>query len=430
MREFLKSRLPDYMIPAAFVFLDAFPLTSNGKIDRNALPAPTFEVETEFVAPRTRAEETLVKIWCEVLGVQKIGVRDNFFELGGHSLMATQVVSRIRDAFQIELPLHDLFESPTIEKLAEKIGEAPLLPIPELTRFQRNCVTPISFAQERMWFVDQLQPNFPIHNVPIALRLEGEINFAALESAFNEILHRHEVFRMVFRNQNGKPVAVTEAPKPFSISVTDLSGLLEEQRERELQGLAHKEATRPFNLTESPLLRARLVKLAADAHVLLVTTHHIVFDGWSLGVFYRELSALYGNFSGAFTNGHTRHLPELPFAFADFAHWQRNWLQNGSLERELNYWKLKLSGAPMALDLPTDHPRPAAQTFNGKAKYFSLGAELTAQLHQASQRENVTPFMLLLAAFQTLLHRYSGQESILVGSPIAGRTRSEAENLI
>src|SRR6185437_12275522 len=184
---------------------------------------------------------------------------------------------------EIELPLHDLFGSPTIEKLSAKIGEAPLLEIPQMTRFQRNCVTPISFGQERMWFVDQLQPNFPIHNVPIALRLEGETNFNALESAFNEIVRRHEVLRMIFRNQNGKPVAVTEAPKPFLISVTDLSGLLEEKREGELQGLANKEATRPFNLTESPLLRARLVKLTNNEHVLLVTTHHIVFDGWSLG---------------------------------------------------------------------------------------------------------------------------------------------------
>ena len=344
--------------------------------------------------------------------------------------MATQVISRIRDAFEIELPLHDLFESPTIEKMAAKIGDVPVSLPPPVIRFQRNCVTPISFGQERMWFVEQMHPHFPIHNVPVAIRLDGALNVPALEAAFNEIIRRHDVLRLIFRNQDGRPVAVTEPPRPFSITITDLSGLLEEQRERDLQGLAHKEATRPFNLSESPLLRAHLVRLAPETHVLLVTTHHIVFDGWSLGVFYRELSALYGSLTGAGTNGQARPLPELSIAFADFAYWQRQWLQENPLDRELAYWKRKLDGAPMALDLPTDHPRPAVQTFNGSAKFFSLPAELTDRLNRCARQQGVTLYMLLLAAFQALLHRYSGQETILVGSPVAGRNRRETENLI
>ena len=436
LRDFLKRKLPDCMVPSAFVTLDAFPLTPNGKLDRNALPDP--KLETGFVAPRTPTEEKLADIWRDVLGGQRAGIHDNFFDLGGHSLLATQVISRIRSAFEIALPFNALFEAPTIAELAERIGAAPgdgRAPAPanaageisdRIVRSEWRGEAPLSFAQERLWFLEQLEPGLAFNNIPIALCLEGSLNAAALERALNEIVRRHETFRTTFENRNGRPVARIASKGALSLVIHELSKLPEGERSAEARRLIAEEAQRPFDLTRGPLLRAKLVRLSADENVFVLTTHHIACDGWSMGVFWRELSSLYE----AFVNGCPATLTELPVAYADFAQWQRQWLQGSALDGQLAHWKQQLQGAQAALGLPTARSRPPMQSYPGAAKYFALPAKLSESLAHMSRRENVTLFMLLLSAWQTLLHRYSGQDEILVGSPVAGRTRVETEGLI
>lgn len=432
LRDFLRQRLPDAMLPAAVVFLPTLPLTTNGKVDRKALPAPEADIGTaaEFVAPRTATEEKLAGIWCEVLGLKRAGIHDNFFELGGHSLLATQVISRVRSALLVELPLHELFAAPTIASLAAKIETTSRSAVADarnpIVHIERMGEQPLSFAQERLWFLEQLEPGLPVNNIPIALRLEGSLNAAALEQALNEIVRRHATLRTAFRNQNGRPAAMAEPARWFTLPLLDLSKLSPTERDAEAHRHITEEAQRPFNLTRSPLLRAKLLRLAADEHVLLLVTHHIACDGWSLGLFYRELAALYETF----VHGRTSPLPELPVDYADFAQWQRERLQGPVLDEQLAYWKQQISGAQTALGVPTDHPRPPLQTYRGATKCLALPADLSAGLQRLSRQEDATLFMVLLAAWQTLLHRYSGQDDILVGSPIAGRTRVETENLI
>ncbi|MBE0546008.1 MAG: amino acid adenylation domain-containing protein [Verrucomicrobia bacterium] len=437
LREFLKQHLPDYMLPAEFVCLDALPLTANGKIDRQALPDPTPQVEKEFTAPRTSVEARLAGIWREVLDLKRVSVHANFFELGGHSLLAARVVSRARDEFDREFPLHDLFDSPTIAGWAEKIeangssshhtrNGAAKSPRAQITRGARNGAGPLSFAQERLWFLEQLEPGIAFNNIPLAFRVTGKLNTAALEQALQEIIRRHEPFRTTFTAANGRPVALAVPSPKFSVQKRDLSGLPTGEREAEAQRLIADEAQRPFDLTRDLLLRATLLRLSPAEHLLLLTTHHLACDGWSLDVFHRELAALYE----AFALGRPSPLAALPIAYGDFAAWQRDALRGADFERQLAYWRQQLNGASPALDLPTDRPRPPVQTYRGAAIHFALPATLPAELAQLSRKANVTPFMLLLAAFQTLLHRYSGQADILVGSPIAGRARVETEDLI
>lgn len=428
LRDFLKQRLPEAMLPASFVFLTALPLTTNGKVDRKALPAPAADSgkAAGLVAPRTPTEQKLAAIWCEVLGLRQAGVHDNFFELGGHSLLATQVISRLRSAFQVELPLHELFDSPTVAALAGKIDNLRGADVmSSITHAERAGPVPLSFAQERLWFIEQLEPGRAFNNIPIALRLAGPLNAAALEKALNETLHRHASLRTTFRNRNGRPFAVVEPPRWLTVSRFDLSELPAAARDADVLRLL-EEARRPFDLAHGPLLRARLLRLAPDEHLLLLVTHHIACDGWSLGVLYRELSALYE----AFVHERPSPLPALTVDYADFAHWQREWLQGPVIEAQLTYWKQQLRGAQTALGLPTDRPRSPLQTYPGATRCLALPANLAAALRTLSRQEDATLFMVLLAAWQTLLHRYSGQEDILVGSPIAGRTRVETENLI
>ncbi len=432
LREYLKEKLPDYMVPSAFVLLEALPLTANGKVDRQALPVPATRAESEqtVAPPATPTEEMLAGIWCAVLNLDRAGIHDNFFDLGGHSLLATQVISRVRRAFQLDLRLADLFEAPTIAGLAGRIesarGAARELDLPPLVRGARDGPPPLSFAQERLWFLQQLEPDAPFNNIPLALRLEGTLHPPALAQALSEIVRRHETLRTTFTNQNGQPLTTIEAAGPLDLPVVDLSALPEAERDAEAQRLMMEEARRPFDLARSPLLRVKLLRLAGQEHRLLLTTHHIACDGWSMGVFYRELAALYE----AFVQARPSPLPELPIAYADFAGWQRQWLQGERLEKQLGYWKDQLRGVLPVLDLPADRPRPALQSYRGASQCFALPAPLAVALRALARREEVTLFMLLLAAFQTLLHRYSGQEDILVGSPIAGRTRVETENLI
>jgi natural product biosynthesis luciferase-like monooxygenase protein/amino acid adenylation domain-containing protein len=431
LREYLKQKLPGAMVPSAFVFLDTLPLTPNGKVDRKTLPPPDFAagLEKSFVAPRTSTEKTLAEIWGEVLGLKQIGVQDDFFELGGHSLRATQVLSRVINAFHVELPLQDLFSSPTVEGLAAKIDAAShAAPAagPAAAQLESDAGAPLAFAQERVWFMERLEPGLSFNNVPAAIQLEGDLNIPALQRAIAEIIHRHKTLRTAFNDDGGRAVAVIVPEVPLAMPIVDMSLLTVSEREAGAKECMLEEARRPFNLATGPLLRVKLVRLARNRHLLLLTMHHIVWDGWSMGVFYREVAALYE----AFSHGKPSSLPELQLDYADFARWQRERVQAGAIEEQLGFWKKQLNGAPPALDLPADRPRPSTQTYRGAAQYFALPGNLAADLMRVSRKENITLFMLLLAAFQTLLHRFTRQEDILVGSPIAGRTRIETEGLI
>jgi NRPS condensation-like uncharacterized protein/acyl carrier protein len=431
LRSFLKTKLPEYMIPSAFVMLEALPLTPNGKVDRRSLPAPDTarpELEKPFVAPRTEVEERLAAIWSDVLGLEQIGVRDNFFELGGHSLLATQVVSRVREVFGMELPLRRLFESPTVAGLAEGIQVAMKAELKRnaspINRISRNSNLPLSFAQERLWLLEQLQPGSLAYHTPAAIRLDGSLDIAALEQALNEILRRHEVFRTTFTVVDGQPVQAIVPFQSVSLPVVNLCELPEAERSHKFQQLIAQWGQNLFDLAQAPLLRWMLLGVSEREHLLLLSTHHIVCDGWSAGVFVRELATLYN----AFSQGQPSPLPELPIQYADFALWQRQWLQGDVLETQLAYWKQQLGKIPPVLKLPTQHS--STQTSTGKQQCFTLSPTLTEALKTLCQQEGMTLFMTLLAAFKVLLYRYSTQDDIVVGSPIANRNRSEIEELI
>lgn len=432
LRDYLKERLPEYMIPSAFVPLEAFPLTPNGKINRHALPLPegrSLEVQVPQVAPRTHTEELLVGLWAQLLG-RHVSIYDNFFEVGGHSLLATQLISRVRDAFRVVLPLRDLFEAPTVAELAGRIETAQRarlhLQAPALVPVSRDGELPLSFAQQRLWFLDQLAPGNPVYNVPVALRLTGALRMDVLERSLTQLVRRHESLRTIFATKEGRPIQIICPPEPLPLSIVEMAPSIASEREAEVGLLVTQEALQPFDLTHGPVVRATLLRLSKEEHVLLLTMHHIVSDGWSAEIFVRELAALYD----AFSTGKPFSLPELPLQYVDFAHWQQQWLQGEVLEAHLKYWKQQLKGAPTMLQLPTDHLRPAVQTFRGATQRFMLPEWLTRQLKALSQREEVTLFMLVLAAFQVLLLRYTWQEDIVVGSPIANRTQAEMEGLI
>ncbi|MBD2625733.1 non-ribosomal peptide synthetase [Trichormus variabilis] len=430
-RNFLKAKLPDYMIPSAFVILKSLPLTANGKLDRQALPAPEEIVsrETTFIAPRTPVEEVLAGIWGQLLGVKQISINDNFFDLGGHSLLATQVISRIRTTFNVEIPLPQLFESANLAALAAQIeiamrGEQQ--EIKTITPVTRNQNLPLSFAQQRLWFFDQFEPGSPSYNLPRVVRLQGKLNIDALSESLNEIIKRHEILRTNFVISDGQPIQVISPSVNLTLPVIDLQNIRQQQRETELYRLAKEEAQTGFNLTQAPLLRAKLLQLDAEDFVILLTLHHIVSDGWSTDILIREVAVLYTAFCAAKPSS----LPQLPIQYADFAIWQRRWLEGEELKNQLAYWQQQLSGELPILQLPTARPRPTVQTYAGKTLSFVLPTSLSEELKTLSKQEGVTLFMTLLAAFKTLLYRYTNQIDILVGSPIANRNRAEIENLV
>lgn len=445
LRGVVDKALPAYMIPTAFVMLEALPLTPNGKVDRQSLPKPDLtrlQLESTLVAPSTPVEEILASIWAEVLDLEAVGIHDNFFELGGHSLLATRVTSQLRQVFQIELSLRSLFESPTIAGLAkhmEKATKAGLgLNAPPITPVPQTDALPLSFAQQRLWFLAQLEPDNLFYNIFGAVRLQGHLNQRALEQSFNEILYRHEVLRTTFKTVKGQPVAVVSPATPLHLPVIDISEIPRSQREANVRQLVLAEAQTPLALSISPLLRVKLLRLSESEHVVLLTMHHIASDGWSRSVLVRELAALYQAFCRdsevssleSEPASVSTSLSELPIQYADYAVWQRQWLQGEVLETQLSYWRQHLQGAPAVLELPTDHPRPARQTFRGRNCSFQLSPELSIALKTLSQQQGTTLFMVLLAVFKLLLSRYTGSEDIVVGSPIANRNRVELEGLI
>jgi non-ribosomal peptide synthetase component F/acyl carrier protein len=431
LRNYLRERLPHYMVPSAYVVLESLPLTANGKVDRRALPAPEQGslALAEYVAPRTQIEELLCELWAGVLKVARVSVVDNFFELGGHSLLATQLVSRIRETFQIDLPLRRLFESPTVSALADALQEASnnglKFHLPPIDVVNREQALPLSFAQQRLWFLDQLNPGSSAYNVPLAIRLSGHLNLPALEQSVNAIVRRHESLRTTFAEVNGKPVQVVHEPGVITIPVMDMTSLPEIEREREAARLINESAMRPFNLQSGPLLRVELTRLSEDEHVLLATMHHIVGDAWSLSVLIDEFEKHYS----AYCQQQEVELSPLPIQYADYAAWQREWMQGDVFEQQRAYWSEHLGGPLPALNLP-DHPRPQFQTHRGTSCELELSAETSRQLHELSRREGATLFMTLVTALNLLLARYTGQEEIIIGTPVAGRNRLETEGLI
>jgi amino acid adenylation domain-containing protein len=427
LRRWLAERLPEFMVPAAIVGLDSLPLTAHGKIDRRALPAPEGDrngLGDVYVAPRTSAEDAVANAWAEVLGLTRVGADDDFFELGGHSLLAAQVMSRLRVTFAAHLPLRAIFEARTVAALASRFESAgrtgALAPIRRVTR---TGPPPLSYAQRALWFLDRMTPGEPVFHVTAAARVRGPLDLNALRLSLAELVRRHETLRTTFALEGDEPVQVIAPALDVPLELTDLRELPESQREARVEEAAIDEARRPFDLARGPLVRACVLCLGETEHAVMLTMHHIVTDGWSMGVAASELAALYA------AAGRSSLLPELPAQYADFAVWQRERLRGPMLDELIGYWTKRLTGLT-PLELTTDRPRPAVRSARGATRFFRLPAQLTAALDALSRREGTTLFMTLLTAFQTLLHRYSGQDDIAVGTPVAGRDRPEIEGLI
>ncbi|WP_438040319.1 amino acid adenylation domain-containing protein [Sorangium sp. So ce128] len=433
LRAWLAERLPEYMVPPVVVSLPALPRTANGKVDRRELPVPESGDAIRHVAPRTATEELLAGIWAEVLGVERVSVEDSFFDLGGHSLLLTQVLSRVRRVLDVELPLRAFFETPTVAAQARAAEAArrgpPAPPAPPLLPQPQGGPSPLSFAQERLWFIAQLEETAASYNVPAAVRLLGPLDVARLERGFAAVVRRHESLRATFAERDGHAEALVHAERPVALSFVDLGAAPEEAREAreaEARRLLEEQARQPFDLTGGPLLRIALVRLREREHLLLVVLHHIVSDGWSMNVLVGEVTELYA----ADAEGRAAALPPLPIQYADYARWQRGWLTGAVLDQQLAYFRQRLGTEPPVLRLPTDRPRPAARSYRGARHNFALPRELSAALSALARGQGVTSFMLLLAAFQALVARRSGQTDLCIGTPIAGRTRVEIEGLI
>ncbi|MFL5357439.1 amino acid adenylation domain-containing protein [Archangium sp.] len=425
LRAYSEEKLPEYMVPAAYVVLPALPLTVNGKVDRKALPAPDASAlaAREYAAPRNRTEEVLVGLWAELLHVERVGIHDDFFSLGGHSLLATRLVSRVRSVLGVELGLRAVFEASTIAQQAELLGgQARVEPIQPITAATE---LPLSFAQEQLWFLQQMEPESPAYNIPLAWRLDGPLDVPTLTAALVGLRERHEPLRTVFVTEGGLPRPKLLPAAPFAPSVEDLSGQEESDRRLALERVLAREMHRPFELSQGPLLRAELIRLAPERHVLLLVLHHAICDGWSAGLVASELGVLYR----AHATGQPAALPPLPLRYADYAAWQRRDLQGERLEDLLAFWKQRLEGLT-PLELPADLPRPAVLGWKGATLPLRISRETTAALEAIARKEEASLFMVLLSAFSVLLGRYCGQEDVAVSTPVAGRVIPEFEKLV
>jgi acyl carrier protein len=407
--------------------LEQLPLNANGKLDRKALPAPdaTEALREQYVAPRTPVEEVLAGIWCDVLGVQQVGVEDNFFALGGHSLLAMRMIARVRETFAVEVPLRVLFEgAETVRELARQVEQGQRdeqgLPLPQLLpRSQGEKRLLLSLAQERLWFLEQLESLGSAYHLTMTMQLDGELDVPALEFSFVELVRRHESLRTHFESVEGQGYQVIDSAEDFRVHHAEVD-------EGELRQFLQRAAREPFDLTRGELFRVWLLRVSAQRHVVQIVMHHIISDGWSMGLILRELGALYQ----AYREGRASPLPDLQVQYADYALWQRQWLQGEVLEKQLSYWKEQLAGVPATLDLPTDHPRPPRPSFRGSSRYFSIPREISVELNKLCQRQEVTLYMTLLAVLQIVLSRWSGQNDVTVGCPIAGRNHPRTEGLI
>ncbi|HHM5725388.1 TPA: amino acid adenylation domain-containing protein, partial [Pseudomonas aeruginosa] len=422
IRTALRASLPDYMVPSHLLFLERMPLSPNGKLDRRALPKPDAGLmQRDHMAPASALEKDVAAIWGELLGVERVGLTDNFFELGGHSLLATRLVSRIRQDLGIEVSLKSLFEQPVLQGFVESLGEKPA-EVPPITPVTREQPLPLSYAQERQWFLWQLEPESAAYHIPAALRLRGGLDVVALQRSFERLAQRHESLRTRFRQEGLRTVQVVDADGQLQVSRHNLANV----DDASLRAAVEAEMARPFDLRTDALLRISLFEVAPNDHVLVMVQHHIVSDGWSMQLMVEELVQLYA----AYSQGREAALPALPIQYPDYAVWQREWMEAGERERQLAYWIGLLGGEQPVLELPFDRPRPAEQSFRGARLEFELGAERARRLKALAQRQGASTFMLLLASFQALLYRYSGQSDIRVGVPVANRNRVETERLI
>ncbi|KGV00694.1 D-alanine--poly(phosphoribitol) ligase, subunit 1 [Burkholderia pseudomallei MSHR4377] len=420
------QHLPSYMVPSAYVRLDAWPLTPNGKLDRRALPAPADDAyaRAEYEAPQGAKEEALAAIWRELLHVERVSRHDNFFELGGHSLLAVQLVSRLRQALSVEVALSTVFDAPVLSALAERLEAENTEVLPPIPLAPRDGRIALSLAQQRLWFLTQLEGVSEAYHMSGAVRLDGPLNREVLQRALNRIVMRHEALRTCFVREEGEPIQVIQPHADLTVSYHDLREA--EQSEQRAKDLSQAHASAPFDLSRDLPVRVLLLQLADEAHVVQVVMHHIASDGWSVGVFLQELSALYGSFIAEQDDP----LAPLPLQYADYAAWQRRWLASGQLEKQGAFWQTNLSGAPTLLELPTDRPRPPKQSHAGASVEVKLGAALSERVKRLSQRHGVTPYMTLLSSWAAVLSRLSGQEEVVIGSPVAGRNRTEVEALI
>ncbi|CAK0403758.1 syringomycin synthetase [Burkholderia pseudomallei] len=420
------QHLPSYMVPSAYVRLDAWPLTPNGKLDRRALPAPADDAyaRAEYEAPQGAKEEALAAIWRELLHVERVSRHDNFFELGGHSLLAVQLVSRLRQALSVEVALGTVFDAPVLSALAERLEAENTAVLPPIPLAPRDGRIALSLAQQRLWFLTQLEGVSEAYHMSGAVRLDGPLNREVLQRALNRIVMRHEALRTCFVREEGEPIQVIQPHADLTVSYHDLREA--EQSEQRAKDLSQAHASAPFDLSRDLPVRVLLLQLADEAHVVQVVMHHIASDGWSVGVFLQELSALYGSFIAEQGDP----LAPLPLQYADYAAWQRRWLASGQLEKQGAFWQTNLSGAPTLLELPTDRPRPPKQSHAGASVEVKLGAALSERVKRLSQRHGVTPYMTLLSSWAAVLSRLSGQEEVVIGSPVAGRNRTEVEALI
>ncbi|HEY6659725.1 MAG TPA: amino acid adenylation domain-containing protein, partial [Pyrinomonadaceae bacterium] len=430
LRDYLRTTLPVYMVPQFFMTLAALPLTSNGKLDRRALPPPptTTLAGGSHVAPRNELEEIVASVWCEVLGLAQVGSRENFFDIGGQSLKAVQVVSRLSSLFQVELPVKIVFEAPTVQNLAAVIAQqvTQQRDVVPIRRVPRDRHLPLSFAQQRLWFLHGLDPQSAAYNISFSARIVESFNVPAWEQSLSEILKRHEILRTTFAREDGRPVQIVAPHRVAAPTITDLRSLPESAKEEVAQRLITEESRRPFDLEQGPLFRSGVLRLGEDDYILLISMHHIICDGWSAGVFIRELMVYYE----AFSTAQPSTLAELNLQYADFAAWQQQSSQVERAEPLISYWKKQLSGAPAVLDLPQARPRPAVRSRRGGVLRFDLPSGLRDRLIALGRSEDATLFMTLLASFQLLLWRYSGQTDLLVGTPVANRSRAEVEQLI
>ncbi|MCV9991578.1 non-ribosomal peptide synthetase [Burkholderia pseudomallei] len=427
------QHLPSYMVPSAYVRLDAWPLTPNGKLDRRALPAPADDAyaRAEYEAPQGAKEEALAAIWRELLHVERVSRHDNFFELGGHSLLAVQLVSRLRQALSVEVALSTVFDAPVLSALAERLEAGNTEVLPPIPLAPRDGRIALSLAQQRLWFLTQLEGVSEAYHMSGAVRLDGPLNREVLQRALNRIVMRHEALRTCFVREEGEPIQVIQPHADLTVSYHDLreaESIRHEagNREQRAKDLSQAHASAPFDLSRDLPVRVLLLQLADEAHVVQVVMHHIASDGWSVGVFLQELSALYGSFIAEQGDP----LAPLPLQYADYAAWQRRWLASGQLEKQGAFWQTNLSGAPTLLELPTDRPRPPKQSHAGASIEVKLGAALSERVKRLSQRHGVTPYMTLLSSWAAVLSRLSGQEEVVIGSPVAGRNRTEVEALI
>jgi len=426
LRAYLRELLPDYMVPAGYVILEKMPLTPNGKIDRRALPDPTGieEQSAQYVAPRDETEQKLAVIFAEILKKEKVGATDNFFDLGGHSLLATQLVSKIRDVFKAELSLQQLFENPVVEAIAREITSAKEAVSIDIPKADREKKLPLSYAQQRLWFLYKMTPESAVYNIPMALRLKGQLDISVVERVISAIAQRHDILRTTFIEKEGQPVQSVGSHSQVAFKYTELSG--QKDTITKAKQLIAKLAATPFDLENGPLGKVKIMKVAEDDYVLAIVLHHIISDGWSSGIFEQEFIAFYS----AFSNGRDAALPQLEIQYADYAAWQRETVTEQSLAQQIAFWEKHIGKNPPRLNLPADYPRPEVKTTHGEIVEKILSKTLLDKLRKRARELDVTPFMFLMSAFFLFIKRYSGQDDFTVGTPVANRPTSQLQKLI